>query len=262
MTDENKEMTPSLVMRRFFVALKTENLMAAELLATHENFDGGDVDYSKTLTKLVTEGLSTATLEWLLTYAKGSKTRFFRPSGEYAGRRRHSGNNWRGWICDMVRRWMTTPMNLTDEQRRIARLVYDIGWLTPDLGLMDSPAGRDWLLKISTPDKLLKMALTVRTSWERGKHVTQPICSVLVDMLIAKGPPDLSLCGSELLAQYKDDVGRAVALRLIRARDTSIPMPREFTAFITEVVEQYKWYQRVTQDLPTLIGAKTNEIDP
>jgi hypothetical protein len=107
------------------------------------------------------------------------------------------------------------------------------------------------------------MALTMRTHWEGGKHVKQPICFVLVDTLIAKAPVDLSKCGDELLAQYKsDDAGRAVALRLIRARDTNIPMPKEFTEFIQEVVEQYKWYQRVTQDLPTLIGAKTHEIDP
>lgn len=262
MTEEYKELTPTLVMRRFFAALKAENLMAAELLATHENFDGGDADYSKAFGKMLeNHSLSMPTFEWLLTFAKGASRGFWRPTGESTGYTRRSGNNWRGHVCDRVRKWMREPTNMTDEQRRIARLTYDLGWLQPGFELLDSELGRDWLKEIVAPDRLLEMALTKRTGWDGGKHVVQPICTSMIEWLLAKGSVDLSRCGDELVREYQSD-GHILALRLIKSRDPDKKMPKEFTDMIQDVVLKYKLYQKLQRDLPILLGAKTHEIDP
>jgi hypothetical protein len=251
-------------MKRFFAALKTENLMAAELLAVHENFNGGDVDYQRTFGKLINDDdnpLSLATFEWLLTFAKGCNIGFFRPGNEYTYRRRSSNtNNWRGHVCDMVRRWMHKPSDLTDEQKRIARLTYDLGWLLPDTDLRDTEAGREWLKETAPPDRLLEIALAERTRYERGKPVTDPVCMPLINWLIDKGPLDLSRCGNELVREYHRE-DRTLALRLIRHRDPAQKMPKQFTDLIQEVLQKYKLYQKLQQDMPTLLGAKTHESD-
>jgi hypothetical protein len=266
MESQHADLDATVVMRRFFRALNEENLLAAELWAGHDHFDGGSIDYANKFDRWVRDKINTSelpmdVLEWLLTYTKGTTRNFFRRGSEY--RTRNRGNNWRGVVCDLVREWMRNPRDLSETQKRIARLLYELTWLTPDYELMDSKEGRDWLLKIATPAKLMKMALVVRSGWDtaKSKHVTHPICMPLIETLLAKGPVDLSLCGSELLTQYKKDEGRAIALKLIAQRDTSIPMPTQFTDFIQNVVEQYKWYQRVREDLPTLLGAKTHESD-
>jgi hypothetical protein len=255
MPQEDKELTPRLVMKRFFHALTTENLMAAELLAVHEQFNGGDVDYTRKLNTLVCEDmLSTATIEWLLSFAKGSNLGFFKPGGEYSSYRRRSGNNWRGHLCDKVRRWMQHPDKLT----------YDMRWLSPDVSMLDSESGQAWLKEITPPDRLLELALFERSHMEGGQRVTHPPCLPVIDWLIAKGPLDLSKCGDEIVREYtsKKEGGRALALRLLRHRDPEQKMPKEVTDMIQEVLQKYKLYQKLQQDLPTLLGAKTHEIDP
>lgn len=267
METQHAEATPTLVMRRFFKALNDGNLMALELWAAHDAFDGGDTNYAKKLDMWVVSQhdagtLSLEVLEWLLTYTKGRNHSFFRRPYEQNGRRRGGRtDNWRGVVCDIVRKWMMHPANMTVVQKRIARLTHEIDWLAPTYELLDSDAGRDWLSMISSPARIMEMALTRRTSWKEGKSVPGPICMPMIERLLAKGPVDLTLCGDELLREYKSDENRPLALRLIAHRDTSFPMPAQFTQFIKETIDGYKWYQRMKQDLPTLLKAKTNEPD-
>jgi hypothetical protein len=257
---EEKEMTPSLVMRRFFTALKNENLMAAELLATHDLFDGGDVDYGRTFGKMLNEHpLTMPTIEWLLTFAKGSNRGFWNPAGEYNGYGRRSGNNWRGHICDKVRLWMRHAAGMNDEQRRIARLTYELKWQDPSFEFLDSESGREWLQQIVKPARLLEMALSERGYYEGGKHMTKPLCLPMIERLIEQGPVDISQSGEELVREYQRDAGRALVVRIIAHRDTSKPMPKAFTSFVQDVLEKYKMYQHLSRDLSTLLKAKTNE---
>jgi len=266
METQHAEATPALVMRRFFKALNDGNLMALELWAAHDAFDGGGTNYAKKLDKWAVSQhaagtLSLEVLEWLLTYTKGRPHSFFRRFHERDGRRNNRGNNWRGVVCDTVREWMKNPADMTVVQKRIARLTYEVNWLTPSYELLDSDAGRDWLLTVSNPAHIMEMALTRRISWKEGKSIPGPICMPMIERLLAKGPVDLTLCGDELLHEYKSDENRPLALRLIAHRDTSLLMPKQFTQFIKEIIDGYKWYQRMKQDLPTLLKAKTNEPD-
>ena len=258
MDSQHEELSATLVMRRFFEALRTENLMAVELWANHPEFDGGKVNYGKTFDDLVGEGkLSMDTIEWLLEHAKHSKAGFFNPPER---KKRHG--TWRAHVCSWVRGWMNEDnfATMTPQQRRIVVAVHQLGWLTASMKLLKSPAHWELLQECATPAKVLELALTEPNEYVKNKFVTKPFCRALVHVLLDKGNLDLTACGDELVREYKSDEGCALALKLIKARDTNVPMPREFTSFLQDVIEKHKLYQRVARDLPHLLESKT--IDP
>jgi len=258
MDSQHGELSATLVMRRFFEALRTENLMAVELWANHPEFDGGSVKYDRIFDKLVGEGkLSLNTIEWLLNHTRHTHDSFFRRNEE---RKKHNVTTWRGHVCSWGRGWVNDFDTMSEQQRRCVIVLHELGWMLPSMDLLKHPNRWPFLQEVASPARVLEMALTKPSEYVKNKYVQHPFCMPLVKLLLAQGNLDLSKCGDELLREYKSDEGRALALKLIRARDTNIPMPKEFTDFMQHVVEQYKWYLRVAQDLPTLLESKT--LDP
>ena len=264
---QHEGLSTTLVMRRFFAALQEENLMAAELWIGHPNFaaskpssksDGPD--YYLKLDKLVGEGrLSLDTIAWLLLQAK--TTAFFRRANEQRRRRLYT---WRGHIAMRMRNWITanlTELMQHEDQVRCCKLAYELGWLTPEHSYLQTDIGRKWLLLMASPAKALALALHREFDYKLRTHSAPNY--ELIDALIAKGPLDLSEAGGKMVAQYKEDgegkLGRALVLRLIENRDRSQPMPDAFTDMITEAITLHKLYLKLSEDLPTLLGAKTYE---
>jgi len=256
---QHEDVSTKLVMQRFFRALKDENLLGAELWAGHKNFAHGEDDYGLVFDKLVQSGkLGMDTIEWLLTYTKGTHNTFFKRAREHR-KRRYNMQTWRGTMVDRIRAWQQNLVNVEPAQKRCIRLGYELGWLSASQDLVHSAEGRAWLLEVLSGHKVLKMAL--HRNYDYDKKTYSPICRELVDALIKRGEVDLDSVGDELVSQYKSKDGRAIALQLIAHRDRSKPMPAAFTDFIKEVLLQHEHYLNLQQDLPTLLEGKTHEFE-
>lgn len=254
--------TPTeLVMRRFFKALQDANFMAMELWADHPRFDHGKTSLKKLDTLVGTKTLSMDVIEWLLQRAREEGlSDIWRPGRETRYRSNH--NNWRGHVCDWGREWLQVkPYPNDPAQVRCLKLMFNLGWLyVPFDSWSSTAAGKEFLLEVVSPARVLNFAMAEGRRYINSRMVSTKPNDDLIDLLLERKLVDVSLCGEELVRDFKkedDPVAQQRVLRLLAARDRSKPMPQAFTEYIQQVITGYKEYQRVAKCLPQLLGAKS-----